>query len=409
MKQTSKFLGAVLLISGTTIGAGMLALPTITGFGGFFPALFQLFFVWIFMLATAFLYLEANIAYKDETNLISMADRTLGKWGKVVTWIAYLLLMYSLNAAYIAGSAGFFSSFFFSIFKTQMPAWAAPLPLLIFFSIFIYLGSKSADYLNRFLMAGLVITYLILAFFVPNNIDLNLIYHFDFKASFIAVPVIVTSFGYHIIIPTLTTYLDHDKKKLQYAIIVGSIIPLIFYLVWEMITLGIIPLSGADSLTTSYIKGEGGAGPLVVTLTNVLNKPWIAKAATSLTFFTIITSFMGVSLSLTDFLRDGLKIKKSHSGRFIACILTFLPPLIFVYANPRGFMLALQYAAIFVVIILCIMPALMTWTLPKPCKFNSFWGRTLIIAVLVISTYIIAMDIAEEAGLLQKLIAKYVK
>lgn len=409
MKQINRFLGAVLLISGTTVGAGMLALPTITGFGGFFPAVFQLFFVWLFMLATAFLYLEANIAYKDETNLVSMADRTLGKWGKIITWIAYLMLMYSLNAAYIAGSASFFSSFFHAVFKTQMPGWASPLPLIIFFFIFIYLGSKSADYLNRFLMLGLVVTYLILAIFIPNDIDYNLLTHFDLKASFVAVPIIVTSFGYHIIIPTLTTYLEHDKKKLQLAIIIGSIIPLIFYLVWEFITLGIIPLGGADSLTSSYIKGEGGAGPLVVTLTNMLNKPWIAKAATMLTFFTIITSFMGVSLSLTDFLRDGLKIKRTHSGRFIACLLTFLPPLLFVYAVPGGFMLALQYAAVFVVIILCIMPALMTWTLPKPCKFRSSWGRALIVVVLVISTYVIGMDVAEGMGFLKKLIINYVK
>jgi tyrosine-specific transport protein len=409
MKQMNRFLGAVLLISGTTIGAGMLALPTITGFGGFFPAAFQLFFVWLFMLATAFLYLEANIAYKDETNLVSMADRTLGKWGKLVAWIAYLMLMYSLNAAYISGSASFFSSFYYAIFKTNMPSWASPLPLIIFFFIFIYLGSKSADYLNRLLMLGLVVTYLILVFFIPNDINFNMLSHFDLKASFVAVPIIVTSFGYHIIIPTLTTYLEHDKKRLQLAIIVGSIIPLIIYVVWEFITLGVIPLTGVDSLSSSYIKGEGGSGPLVATLINVLNKPWIAKAATMLTFFTIITSFMGVSLSLTDFLRDGLKIKKTHSGRFIACLLTFLPPLLFVYAVPGGFMLALQYAAIFVVIILCVMPALMTWTLPKPCKFRSIWGRTLIIVVLVISTYIISMDIAEEMGSLKKLIVNYVK
>nr|NGX29103.1 Tyrosine-specific transport protein [Candidatus Anoxychlamydiales bacterium] len=64
MVKSNKFLGSVLLISGTTIGAGMLGLPVMTGFAGFFPTLALLFFFWLYMLVTAFLYLEANLALK---------------------------------------------------------------------------------------------------------------------------------------------------------------------------------------------------------------------------------------------------------------------------------------------------------------------------------------------------------
>nr|NGX30096.1 Tyrosine-specific transport protein [Candidatus Anoxychlamydiales bacterium] len=69
MIKTNKFLGSILLISGTTIGAGMLGLPVTTGFAGFFPTLFVLLFFWGYMLITAFLYLEANLSVKGNVNL----------------------------------------------------------------------------------------------------------------------------------------------------------------------------------------------------------------------------------------------------------------------------------------------------------------------------------------------------
>ncbi len=409
MIRTNKFLGAVLLISGTTIGGGMLALPVMTGFGGFFPSMLVLFLFWIFMLVTAFLYLEVNISFKGETNLISMAGRTLGTWGKIISWCAYLLLLYSLIAVYIAGFSAFFKTALEFSFGYTIPNWGAPLPLLVLFGIFIYLGSRSADYLNRILMMGLIISFFVLAFFMPAHIDFKLLEHADLKASAFAIPVIITSYGFHIIIPTLTTYMKHDKKKLQLAIIIGSLIPVFFYMLWEFLSLGTVPLTGENSLATAYINGESGTGPLIIILRDVLNRPWIGSVANLFSFCAIITSFIGVSLSLADFLRDGLKIKKTHGGRLAACFLTFIPPLFFVLYFQRGFLLALQYAAIFVVIILCLMPAFMTWKLPKPCIYRSFWGRVLLIAVIIISFGIIGMDIAEETGVLKELIINYLK
>jgi tyrosine-specific transport protein len=136
-----------------------------------------------------------------------------------------------------------------------------------------------------------------------------------------------------------------------------------------------------------------GTEPLVNILINVLHKPWIAKAANAFTFFAIVTSFIGVSLSLSDFLTDGLKIKRTSSGRFIACLLTFIPPLLFVYAFKRGFLMALEYGAIFVIILLCMLPALMAWHLPKRNPYRKIWGRILIIVVLIVSVAIIGITL----------------
>lgn len=403
MINPNRFLGGVLLIAGTTIGAGMLAMPIVTGFAGFFPSLLVLGSCWLFMLITGFLFLEVNLAMEGEVNLITMAQRTLGKWGKILSWGVYLLLLYSLTAAYIAGSAPIFLESLQFFFGLSIPSWAGPLPLLLFFGLFVYLGTLATDYINRLLMMGLLLGYVLLIMLVPSHIQWNLFTHIDYPAMLLAFPVVITSFGYHIIIPTLTTYMAHDKKKLRLAVLIGSLIPLIFYLLWEFLVLGSVPLTGSVSLAAAAKNGVSATFPL----RHILTSPWIGLGAQMFSFFAVVTSFMGVSLSLSDFLTDGLRIKKTGFGRLLACLMTFTPPLLFVYSYPRGFLIALQYAGICVAILLGILPALMSWHLPNHPFFKSIKGRALLIGVMLFATAIIILDIAEETGVLHKLTEKY--
>ena len=195
----------------------------------------------------------------------------------------------------------------------------------------------------------------------------------------------------------------HNVKKLKLSLVIGSFIPFLIYILWEFLVLSTVKLTGSDGLTQMYIDGQSSIGPLV----NVINKPWVAKAASFFAFFAIITSFIGVTLSLADFLTDGFKIKRNKKGRLIACILTFLPPLIFVYKFERLFLQALQYAGIFVAILLCILPAMMVWRLPNSKINKTFWGKAVLIFVIIIALGIIVLDIAEETGMLKNLIKGY--
>ncbi|MES2274309.1 MAG: aromatic amino acid transport family protein [Chlamydiota bacterium] len=400
MLRTNRFIGGILLVSGTSIGAGMLALPVITSFAGFLPSLALLAICWLFLFITSLLFLDANLATPGEANLSSMVGRFLGIWGKGICWITYLLLLYSLTAAYIAGSAPLFLQAFSWLTGWQLPAYLGPFPLLFLFGIFVYLGTQAVDWMNRFFMLGLIISYIFLIAFLPAHIDLNLLKHFDAPAIWVAIPVMVTSFGFHIIIPTLTTYLDHNVKKLRLTLLIGSLIPFVVYALWELLILGVVPIEGEHGLVQAWIHGETGAA----SLSFILQNRWITTAASVFSFFAIITSFLGVSLSLSDFLTDGLKMKRFSLGRELACLLTFIPPLIFVLTYQRGFILALQFAGIFVVILLCIFPALMAWKLPA---YRSFFRRCLLLTVIGISLFVIVLDVLEQTGVLKGLLSHY--
>jgi tyrosine-specific transport protein len=102
---------------------------------------------------------------------------------------------------------------------------------------------------------------------------------------------------------------------------------------------------------------------------------------------------MGVALSLSDFLIDGLKIKKTWEGRLLAIFLTFIPPLIFVFSYERGFLMALEYAGVFVAILLIALPSAMAWRLDSPKFYKSKRGRALLITTTIFSFFVIAIDI----------------
>lgn len=401
MKEPGKLLGGILLVSGTTIGAGMLALPVVTGMAGFFPAVILLLVYWAFMTYTAFLMLEVNLWMKDaNTNLISMAHVTLGRWAEIVNWILYLALLYLLTTAYISGSGNILSSTLYAFTGREVPQWAGFFPLIFLFAVCVYEGVWMVDYVNRFLMVGLGVTFIVIASLLAPHVSIEALQHEKWPPLILAVSLIATSFGFHIIIPTLVRYFHHDVGQLKKTISIGSVIPILVYIVWEYLTLGILPLEGENGILEGYATGVSGGDLLAGILEGSIITPFIL----AFSFFAIITSFLGVTISLRDFLADGLHIKKTRAGRILLDGLTFLPPMFLILIDSRAFIWAAQYAGAFcVVTLLALMPALMTWSGRYHHGFKSSFrvpgGKPALILVILLSVTVVAIEIALKVGI----------
>lgn len=397
--HTYKLIGAILLVAGTTIGAGMLALPVITGFAGFLPSVFLLILFWVYMNYTALLILEVNLSMENNHNLINMAKRTLGRSGEWVAWVTYLFLLYSLTTAYLAGSGPIIIEFIQSFTGYQMPSWSGALPLFAIFGYFVYAGTRSVDYLNRILMIGLTVAFIMMVLFLLPYVQPSFLIHTNSRYLLIAVSIIATSFGFHIIIPSLTTYLNRDVVLLKKAIWLGSLIPLVVYIIWELLALGVIPLEG---IFQGYAQGANGAHVLSETLNNYS----IIMVSRFFSFFAIVTSFLGVSLSLFDCLGDSLKIDRTKGGGVLLFMLTFFPPLIFALYDPRAFLTALEYAGAFgVVILLGLLPALMAWAnrygKKQTSPYQVLGGKLCLVLVIVFSVLVMTLELANQAGLIK--------
>jgi tyrosine-specific transport protein len=368
LSHGGKVLGGALLVAGTAIGGGMLALPIITAAGGFIPAVSIYILCWLFMACTGLLFMEVFLWSSKEVNIVSMAQMTLGLAGKVFAWVIYIYLFYSLNVAYVSAGGRLVEDLFEAIGHVDYSSWIGPLIFVILLAPFVCLGAKVVDRINFVLMGGLIISFLVFVFLGISHIQLNFLTHTNWPLALAATPVMFTSFAFQGLVPTLTNYLDRNPRTVKLAIVCGSAIPLLVYILWEGLILGVVPL---EQLEATREKGLSA----VASLKNVLHIPWLYLVGEFFAFFAIVTSFLGVTLALLDFLADGLKVKKTPMGRISLSLLIFIPPLIFAMLNPCIFLDALRYAGgLGCALLLGLLPIVMAWRGRYKLKFKSVYA-----------------------------------
>jgi tyrosine-specific transport protein len=328
--------GGALLVAGTSIGGGMLALPVLTSPSGFFPSLALYLLCGLFMTLTGFLFLELSLHMEEGTNLISMAEKTLGLPGKIAAWALYLFLFYCLTVAYLVGCGDLLHE----TLRLTLPRSAGPLFFGLIFIPFVYAGPKVIGKFNYFLMGTLALCYLGFVALGAKEITPIRLLRQDWPAAIWALPIAFTAFAYQGIIPTLVTYLDRDKKKLQISLLLGTMIPFVTYAIWQALILGIVPYEEAGGLAEALSEGRNAVYPLKEFLNNHL----VVSLGHYFAFFALLTSFFGVALGLVDFLADGLKVKKTRKGKLLLLSLIYIPTLFIAVQHPSIFLEALDYA-----------------------------------------------------------------
>ncbi len=382
-------ISAALLVSGTAIGAGMLALPVLTAQSGFWPGLMIFALCWLFMACTGLLFLEVALEMGRPANILSMAKHTLGVPGKAFSWVLYLFLFYAITVAYMAGGGEILATFS----DGGIAHWQGILLFVLLFAPCAYLGTSAVKRVNVVLMVGLIATYLIFVVTGAPHIQPERLTRTEWNASLIALPVAFTAFGYQGIIPSLVVHMGQNAKKLRIAILLGSFLPFLVYAVWEALVLGIVPLEGPGGLQHALQQGHTAVYPL----RDLLQSPWLFTVGQAFAFFALTSSFLGVSLGLTDFLIDGFGCSHKGLPRFCVALLVYLPPLAITLTYPNIFLQALDYAGGFgAALLLGLLPIAMVWAnryhKKRPSTHPLGGGRPLLIFLILV----VLLDLAVE-------------
>lgn len=289
----------VALIVGSTVGAGILALPASTAEAGILPASGTLFAIWSLLLCDALLLAEVNVALmreRDEDRLqhgrghssvvISLADMasaTLGGEGKFAVSSLYSFMSLVVLTAYISKAAELLAPSLNLDAPTAATMFTVALGGTICFG-----GAKTADALNQTLTYGLLLSFALLVGSGTYYADWS-------QANWIGtpeaapktIPIIFLTLVYHDLIPVICSFLDGDMKKIRQGIVIGSSIPLAMFLCWNAVALC---LAGGDPTVDplAIISDDmGGAASLLLS--------GFGLAALG-------TSFIGSSISLSEYL-----------------------------------------------------------------------------------------------------------
>ncbi|GLT19257.1 tyrosine transporter TyrP [Vibrio zhanjiangensis] len=351
--KKSKVLGSTLIIAGTTIGAGMLALPLASAGIGFSASLIIMFALWALMSYTALLMVELHQHADSSATLHTLAKQFLGSKGKWIASFSMFFLFYSLCAAYIAGGGAQFGQRLSHFTGLELTSTSSTVLFTFIVASVVTIGTSTVDKVNRILFTIKLVAMAIALSFLAPNVTESYLLSMPIEQGLIiaAIPVIFTSFGFHGSIPAIVNYLDGHTSSLRKAIIIGSSIPLLVYVFWQVVTLGVV---SQDAL----LENQGLSG-LIATLSTKVQQSNLSQAIGVFADLALLTSFLGVSLGLFEFLGDSFNKENAASNRVIIGAVTFLPPMGFALFYPQGFIMALGYAAISLTVLAIFLPVLM--------------------------------------------------
>ena len=356
----NKTLGSTLITSGTMIGAGMLAMPLTSAGIGFTFTVVLLILLWILLTYSALLFVEVYQTAEHDAGIGTLAAQYFGRPGRIVATSVLMIFLYALLSAYVTGGG--------AILASTLPDFAAPdlkmkgsiLAFTILFGVFVAIGTSFVDALNRFLFIAMIAAlFIVLGLMIPEiKIDNLMAMPIDKALLISASPVFFTAFGFHGSIPCLNKYLEGDVKALRFSIIVGSAITLVGYVLWQFSTHGVL----SQTRFLEILNQDPTLNGLIEAVRVITGSTIIAAIVKIFSALALITSFLGVALGLLECIDDLLKRAFNISANRLSLgFLTFLPPLLFAFFYPEGFILALGYAGQMFAFYAVVLPAALVW------------------------------------------------
>lgn len=338
MEQQSPLWGGVALVAGTCIGGGMLALPVETAEAGFIPAALALFVAWCYMLATGLLLVEATLWVKTpHPHLVSLSQRFLGPSGRYLSIGLVLFMGLGSLVAYVTAGSPLLLKFFNSILSSNLSTGTGFVIFLTLFGSIFLVKESIVSRINHYLVSGLIGSFALILFIGGASFK-SIPLVCNFSKIPLTFPLILTTFSYQIMVPSLVELMKRDRKALYKAVFLGSLIPLFVYLTFETVVLGIVPLEGDMGLLYALKNGMSSTEVLYYHTKSGILAPVVDTFA----FLSLVTSFIGIGFGLVGFLRDLFSLREDTRTLFGVTLAIVIPTLFFTYTIPNAFLTALD-------------------------------------------------------------------
>lgn len=357
-----KIFGSALIVAGTAIGAGMLALPMTAFYLGFPLALLCLGLLGAYMYYNSLVGLEVTLKVPHASSMPLLMGKTFGPLARGVTTLILGLFFYGLLVAYVAGAA--------SILKTLMAFYgvAHPLPQVpveaILFTVLcgapVVIHMRSLDYAMKVLFTIKTVVYGILLVGILPHVKLPSLMTGPYdltKGLMLSLPIFFASFGFHGTIPSLTNYAHKHTPTLKRIFLAGTLCAFTFYTIWFVATLGVMPHAEIVQLLGGTSDAE--VGPFIAALAAHTGYADLVPLSLIFSLFSVSTSFVGVSVGLYHMCFEHRPEASSQKGLTVfAVLITYGGPLLIAVLNPEIFIQGLRYAAAAAVVIFVLCPAL---------------------------------------------------
>ena len=341
-------LTGTMITAGTSIGAGMFSIPIVCSGMWFGLSVVALFFIWFMSYLNALYLLEVNLGFERGASFDKIVKSLLGDFWNPIFGIGFAFLMAILLYAYFS-AFGNMASTTLDLPTSDSGRWMSGTVSLVFglaLAIIVWWSTSVVGKISTILIVGMTITFLLSMGGFSFQIEMNNLLDTGdsglFKYFWVALAYLLTAFAFSTIVPSLYKHYGDKPQLIKKGMLNGSLIALAVYILFIFVIFGNI---SRDSFVAINQSG-GNIGDLVSAIQAGSENQWVNRAISLFSNFAIISSFLGIGLSLFDYIIDKFEFSNTRKGRLYAACLTFLPPGIASFFFPNGFITAIGYAGL---------------------------------------------------------------
>lgn len=322
---------AIATLIGTTIGAGILGIPYVIAKVGLFTGLLVILGIGLAVMAINLYMGEVVLRTKGNHQLPGYASKYLGRWGKGLMMFSMVFGVYGALIAYTIGEGEAIRS----VVNGGSPVLYSLLFLLVAIAI-VFLGIKTMGRSELFSNIILLMVVVLIVIFSIPRINANNLTGFNISKILIPYGVILFAFMASPAIPEMKEELEREKGKLKKAIIIGSFIPLVVYIIFAIVVVGVVGINGFNLLEENERVATVALG--------IYSGRTMTVFANLFAVLTMSTSFFALGVALKEMYQYDYRLNKKLSSLLVFIIpfsVFFIDALV---ADITNFMQALEVA-----------------------------------------------------------------
>ena len=293
--------GAIAILVGCIIGAGILGIPYVVAKAGFITGLIDIVLIGIVMIVMHLYLGEVVLRTKGKHQLVGYAEKYLGKAGKNLMWFAMVFVTYGALLAYTIKEGDFVNALFNTYFGgspfTYSLIFLGLMAFLVYFELNVL---EKSEALMVFILLGVIF---LICFFALPHVNINNLNSFNPGSFFLPYGVILFAFLGAVSIPEMKEELKENKAYMKKAIIIGCSIPLVVYIIFAFIVVGVTGINTTDGAILGLGNAIGYEMLVFGTLFGII---------------TMMSSFLILAFSLKEMFEYDYKIDK-FSSWFLTC------------------------------------------------------------------------------------------
>jgi len=278
----------------------------------------------------------------------------LGPSAKWIAVVADLIILYGVLTAYLTGV----TSILVNLVHTPLPPYDLTLAYFIIVAGLTSFGMGILRRCNAIILITMAVTFLVLVVMTTDHVQLSRVLPARWGFLPAAMPVVLTAFLYHNLIPNVCRELEHDRKAIRKALFTGSAIGLVMNLVWTAVVFCALPMTGPGENNILYAFKANQ--PATIPLSKLLGSAFFTDVGLVFAILAMTAAFMANGMALRAFLLDLTVSYLRIKSRVLVWVLAFVPPLLVSLFYPDIFLVAMNVVGgIGVCIIFGILPGIL--------------------------------------------------